>query len=270
MNAKIRPIKKSELSLLKDMAPPEWNIDFSTRFGFHFRANYFHLLVAEVDGQIAGCANGLLHGFVGWLGNIVVRPAFRGQGIGTALTGGLVNFFASRGVTSQILIATPLGEPVYKKFGFTTRSSYIFLRNEQPPPPEIAAGLRPARPEDAAHILALDLAVTGEPRQDFLTRFLEYAWVHARPAGGIAGFFLPELEAGPVIATDQAAGLALLRFKLGLGSTHLVIPSSNQAAQDYLAEAGYMPYNTAPRMVLGPEVEWHPELVFSRGGGYCG
>ncbi len=114
----IRELKSTETTLLKDFAPPDWNTDLSVLFSFHFGQPYFYPVVCELDGKVVGCANGLCHGNAGWLGNIIVLPETRGQGIGQALTRRLVEFFHNQGIVHQVLTATKLGEPVYRKLGF--------------------------------------------------------------------------------------------------------------------------------------------------------
>ena len=106
---KIRPVRSNELPILKDFAPPEWNNDISRLFALYFGQPYFHPIVAELNGAIAGCANGLLGQATGWLGNIIVLPEYRRQGIGSALTAYLVEFFHKLGCTSQVLVATIWG-----------------------------------------------------------------------------------------------------------------------------------------------------------------
>ncbi len=70
----IRDLASSDLPLLKSFAPPEWNTDVSAVFGRHFGQPYFHGVIAECDGAVVGCANGLIQGNAGWLGNIIVLP----------------------------------------------------------------------------------------------------------------------------------------------------------------------------------------------------
>ena len=86
----------------------------------------------------------------------------------------------------------------------------------------------------------------------------------------VRGFYLPDLGGGLVIALDAEAGVALLDYKLSQGTATVVIPSANAVARDLLVQRGFSEYASAPRMVLGPEVAWKAELVFSRGAGYCG
>ena len=168
---KIRTITFTEIPALKDFAPPDWNSDISAVFSFHFGQPYFLPLAAELDGELVGCSMGLVNGHAGWLGNIIVLPAWRGRGIGLALTRQLVDYFQSRGCTSQVLIATSMGEPVYRKLGFRIVSQYISMKSEMRLPPADMEGVRPFKQEDTQSLFRLDRLVTGEDRRLFLTGF---------------------------------------------------------------------------------------------------
>lgn len=271
MTVTIRPMKSSEIPLIKGFAPIEWNTNLSELFGFLFGQPFFYPLLAEWDGTPVGCANGLWNGNAGWLGNIIVLPDFRGHGLGSALTSHLMSLFQQQGCVSQILIATSLGEPIYRKAGFVTRSTYSFLRCAEPTESLPTKNIRETEPVDFDAIYALDQEATGEARHPFLAQFLDESWVYQRDGQKeIEGYFLPKLGNGLIVARDAEAGLELLTFKLCQGSTFIVIPSENRIALDRLINAGFQIQSTAPRMVLGSEVAWHPEMVFSRGSGYCG
>jgi GNAT superfamily N-acetyltransferase len=267
----IRPVKSFELPLLRDFAPPEWNTDISQRFSLYFGQPYFYPIVAELAGKIVGCANGLLNGTTSWLGNIIVLPEYRGQGIGSALASHLVEYLHHQGCISQVLVATKLGEPVYARLGFKVSSSYTFLRSEKTIPSTLTPQIHRAQAENFEAMRKLDLEITGERRTAFLERFLARGWVsQAGNHEPISGFFLPSLENGPILARDAVTGLELLQFKLGSGCTSVVVPSSNHPTLDLLLGSGFQIENTAPRMTLGVELDWKPEGVFSRGGGFCG
>ena len=75
--------------------------------------------LAEVDGQPVGTTCCCLFGDVAWINLVLVAESQRGQGIGTALLRFVGQFLDERGVTCQRLDATPLGQPVYGKLGFT-------------------------------------------------------------------------------------------------------------------------------------------------------
>ncbi len=267
----IRDLTSADIPLLKDFAPPDWNTDISLVFGRHFGQPYFHATVAEWDGALVGCANGLLQGSAGWLGNIIVLPPFRGRGIGRALTEDLVNFFREKHMDHQVLVATDLGEPVYRKLGFQVISYYVFFaRQAHLPAPDAVPGVRPLQPDDEEPVFALDRIVTGEKRAPFLRRYLSEACVHTDPAGRVDGYYLPELGAGLVVAANDAAGMALLRYKAAQGGSVAVVPEQNRVAVDFLRAHGFAETSRAPRMALGHDVAWQPERVYARGSGFSG
>jgi GNAT superfamily N-acetyltransferase len=266
----IRLLQPDDLPLLKNFAPPDWNTDLSVTFAFHFDQSYFHPIVAELEGIIVGCAHGILNGNSGWLGNIIVLPDYRGRGIGLSLTSHLVDFFHKKNCTSQILIATKMGKPVYSKLNFQTTSHYLFLKTEQNTMPVNLVNIRRLLPTDIPRVFQIDKAITGEDRRSFLGHFLDDGWVHESSSNIVDGFFLPSMAQGTVLAENDVAGLALLEFKIGHGSTSIVIPEANRTALMFLLERGFQETANAPRMVLGHDVNWHPQQIYSRGGGYCG
>jgi GNAT superfamily N-acetyltransferase len=295
---KIRPLQAAELVLLRSFTPLDWNTDVYLQFRFHFGQPYFHPVAAELAGRIVGCGNALASGKAGWLGNIIVLPEYRKQGIGSALTTTLMEHLSAQGCTSLILTATRMGEPVYTKLGFTTRSDYAFLQDltriTEPGGPEafkpglqgyksgphLARRLFERRPirqirragaKDLEAMRALDEEITGEKRATFLERYKADGWVYQRgKENAITGFLLRGLEESPIIAREPQAGLALLDFKTRTRQSSFVIPSTNTTAIDFMIAVGYTVRHTMPRMVLGPELDWRPEGVFSRAAGFCG
>ncbi|HEX8991816.1 MAG TPA: GNAT family N-acetyltransferase [Anaerolineales bacterium] len=268
----IRQLAAAEVPLLKDFPPREWQADLPVLFGRHFGQPYFYPIVAELDGTLVGCANGLLNGNAGWLGNIIVLPAAREHGIGTALTQHLVDFFHAKGVAAQLLIATPMGEPIYRRLGFETVSSYLFFsRPGAAPAPTSDSTVRAMAFGDQEAVFALDGLVSGEERQRFLARCLDGGWVHASPSGAADGYHLPCIGNGLVIASNDGAGLALMRWKLSMGARACVVPEANRVAAEFLRDEGFVEASRAPRMALGgADVNWHAEHVYCRGSGFCG
>jgi GNAT superfamily N-acetyltransferase len=267
----IRPIEPAEIPLLKDFAPPDWHIDLADRCASFFGRPFFHSIVAEAEGKIVGCANALFNPKAGWLGNIIVLPDYHRRGIGGALTRGLMDFLNGRDCPSHVLIATESGEPVYRKLGFVTRSTYTFLRREAPAEQQKIEHVRQAEPRDFPSILEIDREISGEERSPFLEQFLAGSWKYqSGPDRPVEGFFLPGLEQGPILALNPEAGLALLRFKLSLGCTAVIVPTANETAIDYLVRNGFRITAVRPRMTFGPDAAWRPGLVFSRGSGYSG
>jgi len=268
---KIRPVISFELPLLKDFVPSEWNTVISQRFSLYFGQPYFYPILAELVGKIVGCANGLLNETTGGLGNIIVLPENSGQGIGSYLTSHLVEYFNQQGCTNQVLVATKLGEPVYEKLGFIVNFTYTFLHREK----TIAAGptphIRRAQPMGFEAMRELDRGITGEKCVAFLERFLaEGQFFQADVYELVTGYYLPGLESGPIFSWNATAGLELLQNKLDLGCISVVVPTFDQPAVEFLVNVGFLVEDVAPRMVLGEDLDWIPDGVFSCDGGFCG
>jgi GNAT superfamily N-acetyltransferase len=274
MNAfqvKIRRLRDNEIVALKDFPPGEWHFDLPAFLKLHFGQPYFYPIVAELDQRLVGCGNALLNGAVGWLGSIIVLPEYRRQGIGQAITRDVMDYLTAQGCASQLLIATKMGEPVYRKLGFVTTSQYVFYRSARPFQFLPDAHIRKVEAVDAPALEALDRAASAEARAGFVGRFFSTGWVFVgEGAGEIEGFFLPDLGSGLVIARSVEAGLALLKLKLSLSASLVVLPEANLVARDLLIGQDFEPYMTVPRMVWGEEVDWKPEWIFNRGAGYCG
>lgn len=267
----IRELAASEIAALKGFAPPDWNTDLSSTFRRHYGQPYFHPIVALSEGALVGCANALVQGHTGWLGNIIVRPEYRGRGIGTALTEALVRFLQAKRIAHLVLVATPMGEPIYRKLGFQVVSYYVFFARQTPlPSTGTLVAVRPMAREDESALFALDKAVTGESRRTFLRRYLDGAWLHSDPAGRLDGYYMPALGTGLIVAANDEAGLSLLRYKVRHGGDASVVPEQNRAALDFLRAHGFAETSRAPRMALGADAPWQPEHVYCRGSGFCG
>jgi GNAT superfamily N-acetyltransferase len=269
MDFMIRPLARENIPLLGGLPPESWHFDICWFIHTHFGEPYFFPVVAVSGYRIVGTANGILNGDAGWLGNIIVPPEFRRLGIGSALTEHLVGYFHSRKCRTQLLVATEMGEPVYRKLGFRRTEMYRFFRgsaleNQQD------ARIREMKTEDFPAVLELDRRITAEDRSGLIGKFFSSALVFGEPPGHIRGFYLPGFGAGLVIAEDPEAGEALLGYKHSIPDRITVLPESNSSAIDFMISKGFEEYLSAPRMVLGQERQWKPECVFCRAAGYCG
>jgi GNAT superfamily N-acetyltransferase len=267
----IRRLNFSEISLLQNFPPEEWSLDLPKLISFHFEQPYFYPAIAELNSRIVGCGIAMIHGHISWLGTIIVLPEFRRQGIGLEITRHLVEYCFRVGCTSQLLIATDLGEPVYQKLGFEPNGTYEFFDHESTLQWSVSPQMRELKIDDYGVILELDTNITGENRQNFLKRFLPTGWVYtSKPSGKITGFYLPDLGSGLIMASECEAGLNLMKLRLSTGKTSAVIPSSNVFAKDFLLSEGFRVSQMAKRMFLGKEILWQPKNVYARASGYCG
>ena len=169
------------------------------------------------------------------------------------------------------MIATELGESLYKTLGFNTELNYEFYKPSGFVRKfEISPGIRIATKADFQEIIDIDVAVTGEKRDRFLEQFLPGTKLIFNSTGKLKGFYVENAENELIIASEPFYGLELLKVKLNSKGQSIVIPETNQTAKDFLIKNGYKNYQNVPRMILGKNVNWRSEYIFSRGAGYCG
>jgi GNAT superfamily N-acetyltransferase len=265
----LRNLDLRDVPALATFAPENWRVALDVMLLQHITRSYFCARVATNGDGIAAVAQGIVNGRTGWLGNIIVRPEARNRGLGRRMTLDMVDVLRAQGCSSLLLIATELGEPVYRKIGFRTTAEYSFLKVPRMSLSPTSA-IRRLEPGDVHEVLRVDFTATGEAREGLLAPHLDAGWGHLDPDGVLDGFLLPSFGAGPIIARTPEAGCALLELKHALFSREAVVPSDNSAALRFLIESGAEEVRRAPRMALGEEVAWRPDWVFARGTGYCG
>ena len=248
---------------------PGWRVALDVVFLQHFGHGYFHARVAAAAADIVAVGQGIVTGQTGWIGSIIVRPDARRRGLGSRMTQEVTASLRRDGCSSLLLVATPLGEPVYRRLGFRKTADYVFMDVPRLPPQAISA-IRRLGPADVNDVLGLDATATGETRTDLVTPHLASGWVHIDQDGLLDGYVLPSLGAALVIAQTPVAGLALLRFKHACLPGTAVVPAANTAALEFLLTRGAKETARAPRMALGDEADWRPEWIYPRAAGYCG
>jgi GNAT superfamily N-acetyltransferase len=193
---------------------------------------------ALVDGRIVGTAIGIDYGSFAWIAMMLVDPAQRGRGIGRRLLE--VAMSAVPSDRPIRLDATPLGRPLYQRYGFedeSTLTRYLIPASDSPPPggvqadgsvaPEGQPGrsfsrVRQLTAGDLQAVAELDKEVFGGHRD----RVLEWALHSAPPLGrivesdgGLVHYSLGRRgrlfdQIGPVVAGDDGTAKALLSASL--------------------------------------------------------
>ena len=192
--------------------------DFGDRLGFFQWAigrPTIRAFVAEEDGRIIGTGVASVHGPAGWVGVIYVDPAFRGGGLGRRITRTVIDHLEANGVRSIVLIASPMGRPVYEREGFRVLDTQVRFTvdglspADTPPDPR----LRPFAPRDLEAVLELDRLVTGEDRDAVLRELVEpvSTTVALGQDGDVRGYLVrAPWRGGAVIAPDPDDALRLL------------------------------------------------------------
>lgn len=264
----IRKCNLSDIEYIRYLQPVGWD-DITFYFKFYCSHLFCYPIVALDQDQIVGVAAGILNQKTGWLAHIIVSEAHRGRGIGSRLTQHLIDYLHQQGCETLLLIATELGEPIYRKCGFETVTEYQFYRGNQIHHDSVSGNIRNLSPSNRNWVFELDESVTGEHRKLMLEQFLTNGWVYQTNVK-TRSFFLPEFGEGTIIAADDAAGLELLKFKLSLRNSKVVLPDENQKGIQLLDSLGFENFNHAKRMALGKAIQWKPGLIYSRAGGFYG
>jgi ribosomal protein S18 acetylase RimI-like enzyme len=132
-------------------------------------------IVAEQNNLVAGTATGLNHSNeVGWIGMVIVDKTCRGQGVGKMLLTSMIELLSV--VRSVKLDATPAGEPLYRKLGFTEeRLIYRMTNPSSGNPGKDSSGFESIKiePESLPAILNLDRELFGADRAYLIRTLFE-------------------------------------------------------------------------------------------------
>jgi len=171
--------------------------------------------LAEKDGDVVGSVAFLRYGMsFSWLSMMLVDPKERRAGIGSQLMESALNALASESCVR--LDAAPLGEPMYRSYGFLPE--YGLARAVATVSPvsfhQSMAWVKPMRASDFADVFAWDGRIFGANRSALLASFHrrapELAFV-ARNGGDVLGYCFGRpgylyQQLGPIVA--ESAGVA--------------------------------------------------------------
>ena len=236
-------------------------------------------VVAEVDGEPVGTGIGTASGRAGWVGTIFVDPAWRGRGLGRALTKVVINRLETAGCGVMVLVATDEGRRLYERMGFEVQTRYRVFETagvDAAATPTAAASawrgrVRLFEPADLEAIATLDREATGEDRRHALACFAtpESGKVAVDSDGVVDGFVVrASWGGGATVARSEATALAILDARRRAagpdGVVRLGLLSENEAGIAALARAGVTESWSAPRMTRGGPLDWRPEWIWGQ------
>ncbi|HWX49870.1 MAG TPA: GNAT family N-acetyltransferase [Roseomonas sp.] len=271
MTPTIRPARHPEMGLLLDWAAAEgWNPGLTDADTF-FAADPEGFLLAEVAGEPVGCISavrqGRGHGFIGFY---IMRPDWRGKGIGIALWRAGMARLAGRVVGLDGVVAQQAN---YARSGFALAWRNIRFTAAAPVPVPGGAGeVVPAGSIPFAAIAALDATVFPAEREAFLRAWLSapgHRALAVREGDVLRGFGVLRpcrsgAKIGPLTAADPPAARALFNALVAEapGPVSLDLPESNPAAVTLAREAGMTPAFETARMYAGPTPALRRERIF--------
>ena len=227
--------------------------------------------VADADGTIVGSGVTTVNGAVGWIGTIWVDPAWRGRGLGKALTMATVDAAEGAGCRTLLLVATDAGRPLYEPLGFEVQVNYRILEAPGLADDRADPRVRPFQPPDLAAMIALDAAATGEDRAHLLRAFASSQTTRTvvRADGSAGGFLLrPPWGGGATIVPDPEDAMALLHARRAASGPDKRVRAglldTNAEGLDRLRAAGWTDAWGAPRMIRGEMPPWQPDAIWGQ------
>lgn len=262
-------ITASDLENLRKLQPDGWS-DIITDTTYYIKSAFCFPLKVEMENCISGMGVAIIYNNTAWLAHIIVHPDFRNRGLGLQIVNELLDIVKRHHIPTCLLTATEFGKPVYVRAGFETITEYVFLNRENPFPQRATVPEIISYDEQYRHqLLQMDATITAENREPLLSGVMEGSLLYVSE-GALQGFYIPGLKEGPVLAISAIAGLELLKIKC-VTSERVVLPADNSVAVDFLQQNGFVVSPTkGTRMVLGNDINWQPENIYSRIGGNFG
>lgn len=267
MSIELRTMRASDLAAVNALLRAAYRNpnDFTARLRRHLALDPDGWLVAEHDGELAGCGGLAVMGSVGYIGLVGVDPALQRQGAATALMRALIALARERGCGAILLDASDMGKPLYLGMGFVIEDQVtIWRRAAEAPLPLVFTPpltIQPFQPGDLGAISAFDAACYGAPRDRAIAAYVddapEMVSLTRDEVGAITGYLAIQPEpriAGPWAATDPAAARALLLDALArhpVAIESVMAPDANAHAAAILREAGFAPARSLAHMRLG-------------------
>ncbi len=265
---KFEPLISADLNFLKDLQPQDWG-DIHPHFQYYINSPYCQPVKVVIDNKIVGIGSTIIHNTTAWLAHIIVHPEYRNKGIGKFITQCLLDSLNSTQVKTVLLIATPLGEPVYTSLGFHAETEYIFFEGKKIDLAQAEnENIKPLIPAFHESLFSLDKQVSGEDRSWRLQENLEGAYMYIEK-NALNGFYLPILGEGLIVARSETAGKALMHLRLK-SRDNAVFPAENLAAYEVILKNGYKQTRTAKRMFLGERIHFEPIFLYNRIAGSIG
>ncbi|MFX0209107.1 MAG: GNAT family N-acetyltransferase [Candidatus Hodarchaeota archaeon] len=220
--------------------------------------------VAEKRGQKIGIVTTTIYGKIAHLGTLIVLPAYRGYGIGTALMEHALNHLENCGVETIKLDAVTKAIPLYERLGFQK----IFLSLRFNGFGKIGSDSKVTRMKkhDLSDVAALDQQYSGLQRKIVLNSLYnatpDLCFLY-RENNRLLGFIMTrksinQYKIGPWICDPDYEGVSekLLKKVLNQANNNLLwvgVPGGNKKAVVILKKNGFKQRTSSMRMVRGEE-----------------
>jgi len=242
--------------------------------------------VAQCGGHSLGMITTTAHPESAWIGNLIVLPDRRRQGVGLQLMTYAMAHLTSLGITTMRLEADPPGVALYRRLGFVDEFESPRFENLREVSVERLSGGAPMPVERIdggrlGEVTSFDARYFGDDRSRLLGLLLERArGAYCVSGGGEVRAYavaLPSafgIRIGPWVAADGAAARAVLGAVLAdfPGERYCVgVPLVNGDAVALLRSLDMRQTSSCLRMVYGgPAASGLPKHIYGIAGGAIG
>jgi ribosomal protein S18 acetylase RimI-like enzyme len=232
-----------------------WEFDFLLR---HFAQG---CLVWREGDRTLGYITSVRYGRSGWIGNLLVHPAARRQGIGKELLQAAISVLVNNRVQTVWLTASEKGAALYEQLGFAAVDRIRRWTGEGGGA-ELPAPVQP----DKGFVKKIDRRGWGELRESLIEVTCDRGRLYSSPDGFICCQQWEDgLQIGPWGSLDpRQAGSLLDQALAGQGRrVFLDVPAGNGMATSLLRERGFSVKGETTLMYFGLPPLYQPEKVFA-------
>jgi GNAT superfamily N-acetyltransferase len=264
---KIEPLVPQDLRSIPPLQPPGWQ-DITPWISLYTQSPFCFPVKLNINDDIAAIGCGIVHKDIAWIAHIVVHPDHRNKGFGTLITKNIVDTMLNKGCKTLNLIATDLGEPVYKKMGFKAECEYCFFKEIEPVTDSADQNIIRYETRLGNEVSAIDRMASAEDRTFQWQSHLKDGYFYLE-GNKLTGFYLPTFGDGCIMASTPQAGQSLMKLRLR-EKDNVCFPMENKVALKSMYDLGYKENRVAKRMRLGPAIAWRPEMMYNRIAGNLG
>lgn len=194
--------------------------------------NIGKFIISEVNENIAGIGGVFFLGDVCSFGYMAVLHHYRGKGLGTSIFRKLFETAADRGCKKMILYASPLGEPIYRRFGFM-KSYYGSMYNLPKTLPSLKSTDKHVKILNHLPnwLLDLDREAIGFNRKEYFELKLTLGskvLVIEKEAFGFITKVLNNLRLGPLISRSLDSALNIMARSIELQANQIILTEHNK------------------------------------------
>ncbi|MEJ5327296.1 MAG: GNAT family N-acetyltransferase [Candidatus Bathyarchaeia archaeon] len=204
-------------------------------------------------------------GSLGWIGNLIVKEAYRKEGAGSLLLQQAIAYLKSKRTETIGLYAYPHLTSFYESFGFKPDIDFMVLQGKGGTFPQEETEVHKAEKQHIQKIIEFDSQCLGANRQKLLEAILQKAenLCYILPENaGISGYVAAKIsasaaEVGPLVCpvnhvkTAKKLLKAVLSRLSGL-DVSICLPKKEAALLNLLSNVGFREDFRVVRMFLGP------------------